>query len=370
MSTSDHNLKKTPLYDKHVEAGARMVAFSGWEMPVQYTGIIEEHLATRFKAGLFDICHMGEFFIKGPSVEKDLGRLVTCGLEGMNRGRCHYGFLLKEDGGIIDDLVVFKISREEYMLVVNAGTREKDAEWIREHLSSENEFSDGSSGTAKIDLQGPLSPGIISSLFGRPELGNLKRFSFTHVDWDGTKCPKGTKIMVSATGYTGEKGYEIFLPGQGVEKLWDALLTFDDVKPAGLGARNTLRLEMGYSLYGHDIDEGHTPLEANLGRFVDMRKAFIGKERLLQQEKEGFDRVLTGFVCEGRRSAREHYSIMAGDKKAGEVTSGAFSPCLKKGIGLCYIDKKLAVEGQEIAITDGKVEIKAQIKKPPFVQKG
>lgn len=370
MSTSNHDFKKTPLYNKHVEARARMMAFSGWEMPVQYTGIIEEHLHARSKAGLFDICHMGEFFLKGPSVEENLDKLVTCGIKGMNRGKCRYGFLLKENGGIIDDLVVFKISREEYMLVVNAGTLEKDAKWIREHLSPGNEFSDKSSNIAKIDLQGPLSPKIVSSLFDRPELENLKRFSFTHVDWDGTKCPKGTKIMVSATGYTGEKGYEFFLAVQAAEEVWDALLGFDGVKPVGLGARDTLRLEMGYSLYGHDIDEGHTPLEANLGRFVDMKKAFIGKERLLRQQEEGFSRILTGFVCEGRRSAREHYSVTADNAKAGEVTSGVFSPCLKKGIGLCYIDRKLAIEGREITITDGRVEIRARIKKPPFIQKG
>jgi len=339
-----------------------MVPFSGWIMPVQYTGIIEEHLHTRSKAGLFDICHMGEFFIRGGSAEKEVDRLVTCRIQGLADGKCRYGFLLREDGGIVDDLIIFKISRTEYMLVVNSGTREKDKKWIQEHLTSGVEFSDGSSSTAKLDLQGPLSPDVLGSLFGGFEIQSLGRFSFTHVEWDGIR------ILVSATGYTGEKGYELFLPVQSAEKLWDALLSYSEVKPVGLGARDSLRLEMGYSLYGHDIDEEHTPLEAGLARFVDMKKDFIGRERLLEQEKQGVDRVLTGFVCEGRRSARDGYSAVSDNREIGRVTSGVFSPCLKRGIGLCYIDKKLAVEDKEIVFTDGRVSIKANIKKPPFIQ--
>jgi len=340
-----------------------MVPFSGWIMPVQYTGIIEEHLHTRSKAGLFDICHMGEFFIRGSSAEKEVDRLVTCRIQGLADGKCRYGFLLRDDGGILDDLIVFKISRTEYMLVVNSGTMEKDKKWIQEHIAPGVEFSDGSSNTAKLDLQGPLSPDVLGILFKGFEPRTLGRFSFTRVEWDGVM------VVVGATGYTGEKGYELFLPVQSAEKLWDALLSYGEVKPIGLGARDSLRLEMGYSLYGHDIDEEHTPLEAGLARFVDMQKDFIGRERLMDQERQGFDRVLTGFVCEGRRSARDGFLAVSDDREIGRVTSGVFSPCLKRGVGLCYIDKKLAVEDQEIVFTDGRVSIKANIKKPPFIQR-
>jgi aminomethyltransferase len=363
MSETTHDLKRTPLYNRQLEAGARMVPFSGWDMPVQYTGIIEEHIHTRSKAGLFDICHMGEFFLKGPSAGKELGRLVTCRIDNMPVGRCRYGFLLNKNGGIVDDLIVFKTSSDEYMLVVNAGTVEKDKKWIESNISEEVRFSDESEKIAKLDLQGPLSLEVLSRLVDRPTIGGIKRYYFIHTEI------KGIKVLLSRTGYTGELGYELFFPVSSAIDVWDMISKFDDVKPIGLGARDTLRMEMGYSLYGNDIDENRTPFEANLAKFVYMQKDFIGKERLLRQDGEGIERLLTGFICEGRRSARSHFTVSSGEETIGEVTSGAFSPCLKKGIGLCYIEKRFAGEGREVVIGDGKIEIKAFIKNIPIYER-
>ena len=340
-----------------------MVPFSGWNMPVQYTGIIEEHLHTRSKAGLFDICHMGELFIRGSSAEQDLDRLMTCDIKGLVDGRCRYGFLLNREGGIIDDVIVFRISAREYMMVVNAGTVESDGKWIRSNLSSGTDLSDGSADIAKLDLQGPLSTEVTGSVFGSSAVRAIKRFFFINAGF------KGVDVMISRTGYTGETGYEMFFSASAAGELWDVLMSFGSVRPAGLGARDSLRMEMGYSLYGHDIDVEHTPAEAGLGKFVRMEKDFIGKKKLLEQAEHGFGRVLAGFVCEGRRAARENYLAKVDNIEAGRVTSGTFSPCLKKGIGLCYIDREFAVEGREITLTRGGVEIRANIRKPPFVRK-
>jgi len=338
-----------------------MVPFSGWNMPVQYTGILQEHMHTREKASVFDISHMGEFFLKGSSVYKDVDRLVTCRLDDVADGRCRYGFLLNEQGCVIDDMIIFRISSFEFMIVVNAGTLEKDREWICKNISSGTEFTDRSVATAKIDIQGPLSPVVMDSVMPGSGISGLKRFNFRHLTWNGIE------LLVSATGYTGEKGYEIFLPVEEAAGLWDAFLAIEDVEPAGLGARDSLRLEKGFSLYGHDIDESHTPLESGLERFVYLEKDFIGKGSLLERKERGFGRILTGFVCAGRRSAREKFMVKIDNKISGVVTSGVFSPCLKKGIGLCYIDKKIPVEGQDVILTDGRVEIEAVTKKPPFV---
>ncbi|MBU0571253.1 MAG: glycine cleavage system aminomethyltransferase GcvT [Candidatus Omnitrophica bacterium] len=360
----DTALKKTPLYNKHLEAGARMVPFAGWSMPVQYTGIIEEHLHTRSRASLFDICHMSEFFVKGPSAEKDVDALVTCCIDGLGVGKCRYGFLLNNDGVIIDDMIVFKITPEEFMIVGNSGTRKKDSEWIRTHLSQGSDLFDDSNNIAKIDLQGPRSMEVMRFLAGDPVIRGLGRFSFARTRLTGINT------MVSRTGYTGENGYEIFLPAAEAGKLWDVLTRGDSVKPAGLGARDSLRLEIGYSLYGHDIDDTHTPAEAGLMRFVHLEKEFIGRERLLKQLRKGIKSVLTGFICSGRRSAREHYRVTSRGREVGVVTSGAFSPCLKRGIGLCYVDKDAAGEGKDVVLINEKIEINAKLKTPPFLKTG
>ena len=363
MSENCKILKNTPLYSKHIEAGARMVPFSGWNMPVQYTGIIEEHIHTREKAGLFDICHMGEFIIEGTSATEELGRLLTCRIDDMPDGKCRYGFMLNDSGGVIDDLIVFKMSLNKYMLVVNAGTLQKDAVWIESNMTSPEMFYDESDGTAKLDIQGPVSGKIIEELTRSDSVRQLKRYCFIYIEIDGVR------VLLSRTGYTGELGYELYFPAGNAEHIWDKIIKLDDIKPVGLGARDTLRLEVGYSLYGHELDEYHTPFEANLGRFVYMEKDFRGKEALLRKQQDGIDKVVVAFICEGRRSARAGFDVIVDGIPAGEVTSGAFSPCLEKGIGLGYIKKDLIREGKEIILSDGKVEIKAFIKNIPVYQK-
>ena len=360
MSLTEHDLKRTPLFEKHVTAGARMVPFAGWELPLQYTGIIDEHRHTRKEAGLFDICHMGEVILKGPHARKALSRVFTRDTDKMRPGECRYGFLLNEKGGMIDDLIVFALSSGEFMLVVNASRLSTDLDWIERHLPSGARAEDITSATAKIDLQGPLSGRIMTSLAGRENIAGLKRFNHIEVK------VHGYDIIISRTGYTGEDGFEIFMPVEICGRIWDDLAAFEAVKPVGLGARDTLRLEMGYSLYGNDIDEEHTPLEAGLERFVSMEKGFIGKEALLRQAQEGPRRLLRGFLCEGRRSARTHYSVIRSGKITGEVTSGAFSPCLRKGMGLCYVDRYNARYGGEVVLTDGNTEIQAEIKDLPL----
>ncbi|MBD3380119.1 MAG: glycine cleavage system aminomethyltransferase GcvT [Candidatus Omnitrophica bacterium] len=360
MSVCSENLKKTALYGKHIEAGARMVAFTGWCMPVQYSGIIEEHLHTRQKAGLFDICHMGEFYVSGPSSRADLDRLLTPCMARLEEGKGRYGFMLNGNGGIIDDLIVFRTGEEEYLLVVNAGRVEADKRWIRRHLSEGSEFKDSSDETAKLDLQGPASPGILSEVIGSEEVKRTGRFCFSRVSMEGVP------VMVSRTGYTGEDGFELFFPVEHAGVLWERFMSFDDVRPVGLGARATLRMEKGLSLYGNDIDEEHTPLEAGLARFVCMEKDFTGREALLSSEPEI---RLTGFVCEGRRAARKGYNVIVNGSEAGEVTSGGFSPSLRKGIGFCYINREFSAPGQVITLIDakGKVEIRAEIKAFPLI---
>lgn len=361
MTIAKNDLKHTPFYNKHLALGAKMVSFSGWEMPLQYIGIIDEHIHTRTKAGLFDVCHMGEFFLSGLAASCELDKLVTCRVDDMLEGKCRYGFLLNENGGIIDDLIVFKISQEEFKLVVNAGTLEKAKEWIMDRVSSKDMFRDESESIAKLDLQGPLSGKVINGLVGKDVACDLKRYWFKYIDL------AGERVLFSRTGYTGELGYELFFPANAAEKVWDILLSVEEVKPIGLAARDTLRLEMGYSLYGNDINENHTPLESNLDKFVFMEKDFIGKPALLRQKENGFKRILKGFITDGRRSARSGFKVFSSEgAEIGEVTSGAFSPCLKKGIGLCYIDKEFIATGSKIILTDGKTEIKATVENTPF----
>ncbi len=353
-------MHNTPLYQEHIKLNARMVEFAGWNMPIQYSGIIEEHLHTRAKAGLFDICHMGEFYIGGKTADIDIEQLITCRIDNISAGRCRYGFMLNDNGGIIDDLIVFKTDTDKFMLVVNAATVEKDKEWIKSHLSAETSFEDLSEETTKLDLQGPLSKQILASYTNAP-LDEIKKYHFL------TANVCGVTTLISRTGYTGELGYELFFPKNEAVKLWNELLKNEALKPIGLGARDILRLEMGYSLYGQDIDEEHTPLEANLGKFIHMEKDYIGKTALVKQKTSGTKVMLVGFVAEGRRSPRRNFDVVYNNEIAGKVTSASFSPCLKKAIGLCYITSNAAGEGNKIVLTDGKVSIEAVVKKPPFL---
>ncbi|MFH1645561.1 MAG: glycine cleavage system aminomethyltransferase GcvT, partial [Candidatus Omnitrophota bacterium] len=278
-------LRNTPLFNEHKKLNARLGAFGGWQMPIQYDGIIAEHNWTRSSASIFDICHMGEFIIKGDLKKSNIDSVFTMKLDDLTPGRCRYGFILNEEGNIIDDLIVYRLEDKKWMVVVNAATTTKDEDHIRERLSSDSEFTNISDITAKIDIQGPLSKEILFETLS-VDVSNLKYFNFKSFSLFGED------VIISRTGYTGELGYEIYINSENVEKLWQLLCKDNRVKPGGLGARDTLRLEMCYPLYGQDIDETKTPYEANLMNFVCLDKDFYGKEALLKKMKD----VSTSFL--------------------------------------------------------------------------
>jgi aminomethyltransferase len=356
-------LKETPLVGRHIELGALMAPFGGWNMPIQYEGIIAEHRWCREKATIFDICHMGEFLYCGDLVSGGLENVFTFSVASIPVGRSKYGFLLNDRGGIIDDLIVFRIAEDEAMIVVNAATAANDYTVIASRLQNPRFLTDISGATGKLDIQGPLARKVLSALFG-DAIATLPFFRFTSMEVFGSPA------IVSRTGYTGELGYEVFLPAEKVTELWNAVTSDPDVKPAGLGARDLLRLEVGYSLYGNDLDETITPLEAGLGSFVSFDKEFVGKFALLKQRSEGVKRAKIAFKATSRRSPRHHYEVFAGDIRTGTVTSGAFSPMLGCGIGLALVDPKFTAPGTKITISHEKVCMEAEVCDLPFFAGG
>ncbi|GAM09152.1 aminomethyltransferase [Geobacter sp. OR-1] len=356
-------LRETPLIQKHTELGALIAPFGGWNMPIQYEGIIAEHRWCRQKAALFDICHMGEFLYRGDIVSGGLDDVFTFSVAAIPVGRSKYGFLLNEQGGIIDDLIVFRLASDEAMIVVNAATAENDFKIISSRLKDPSLITDISAATGKLDIQGPLSRDILTSLFGS-EIGTIPYFKFIKTDI------LGSEAIVSRTGYTGELGYEIFLPAAKVAELWNLIASDPGIKPAGLGARDLLRLEVGYSLYGNDLDETISPLEAGLEMFVNFDKDFVGKDALLRQKAAGGQRTRIAFRVGSRRSPRHHYEVWSGEEKAGTVTSGAFSPMLGCGIGLALADPKLAAIGTEITVRHENVSMAAVVCGLPFFDGG
>lgn len=356
------DLKNTPLSREHENLKALMAPFGGWNMPIQYEGILAEHKWCREKAALFDICHMGEFHFKGDFAAGGLEDVFTFSVSSIPVGRSRYGFLLNDAGGVIDDLIVFRLADDEAMIVVNAATIDKDLAAIRGRLSG-GEFKNISAETAKLDLQGPCSRDVLVKFFGT-EIGKIPYFRFIRTE------VLGVPAIVSRTGYTGELGYEIFLPAAKVKELWDLLLGDERVHPAGLGARDVLRLEVGYSLYGSDIDEATTPLEAGLGVFVKLDKQFIGHEALLRQQREGLPRVKAAFRVSSRRSPRHHYEICFQGETVGSVTSGVFSPMLGCGVGIGFVKPEVAVIGAPITIRHENISMEATVCELPFYKGG
>lgn len=359
----EQQLKKTPLYEEHVRLNARMVPFGGWEMPVQYEGIIAEYEQTRKRAAIFDISHMGEFIVHGDARETGLDEIVTQSLVDLPVKASRYGVMLNDRGGVIDDLIVFRLEEKKWFIVVNGATTQKDSEHFRTHLNDPSCFEDVSLKIGKIDIQGPLSRDVLKKIV--PDIKKLEYFQFDFFDL------LGENVLISRTGYTGELGYEIFYPWDKTTDLWKTFLKDERVKPAGLGARDVLRLEMGYSLYGHELEEHISPLEAGLGRFVDLNKKFIGKEALEKQKISGIKRKIIGFCSESRRSPREGHSIYSKDEQAiGQVTSGTFSPSLNTGIGLGFVKSELAVKGEKIYFGQDKNKISATITEKIFYKNG
>ena len=356
------NLKSTPLSSRHRSMGALMAPFGGWDMPIQYEGIIAEHRWCREKAALFDICHMGEFLFTGDILADGLEDIFTFSINSIPAGRSRYGFLLNEKGGVIDDLIAFRLSVNEVMIVVNAATAPDDFSVIKSRLKG-GSFSNLSDATGKLDIQGPLSRDVMTDLFGSP-VADIPYFKFISMNI------LGVDAIVSRTGYTGELGYEIFLPADKAPELWDKLLKDERVHPAGLGARDLLRLEVGYSLYGNDIDADTTPLEAGLESFVRLDKNFIGKKALLEQKEKGLSRVKVAFMVSSRRTPRHGFGIFDADRKIGEVTSGVYSPMLGCGIGIGYLEPSFSTTGTIITISQDRSTMSAEVCTLPFYLKG
>jgi aminomethyltransferase len=355
-------LAETPLINKHKGLGAKLAPFGGWLMPIQYSGIIDEHGWVRKSTGLFDICHMGEFIIHADLAKSNLDNLVTVNLKNMPVKACRYGFMLNEQAGIIDDLLVYRIGQAEWMVVVNAATTNEDFAYLQKHLTGATGFNNVSQSLGKLDLQGPLAAEALAQLAG-PGVKQLRYYAFDYFNL------LGENIIISRTGYTGELGYELYMPNKKIAQLWDKLLNDKRVKPIGLGARDTLRLEMGYSLYGQDIDKNTTPLEAGLEHFIDWNKEFVGKRRLAEQKKKGALRRMICFLADSRRSPRHNYRIIHEDQDIGKVTSGSFSPSLGFGIGMGYARGEV-FSGDKISLSDNVISINAKIISKPFYKNG
>jgi aminomethyltransferase len=338
-----------------------MVDFAGWDMPVQYAGILAEHEHTRTHVSLFDTCHMSEFRVWGARAEQVLGGAVACRVAGLPEGRCRYGFLLNERGGVLDDLICYRIQFEEFMVVANAGTRERDGEVLEERLKG-TVFEDISDQNGKIDLQGPGALAALSEL-SDGAAASLPYYGFRYM------MVAGIDTLVSRTGYTGELGYELYVPAYRIGALWDALLEVEGVEPAGLGARDTLRLEMGYPLYGHEMDETVTPVEAGFGRMLP-RGSYPGAEAVESQLKGGVDERLVGIELEGRRAARPGDPVFRGDEEAGRVTSGSYGPSLGRAIALARVPDASSKPGTEVAAEVRGTRIPGQIVELPFYKGG
>jgi aminomethyltransferase len=356
------NLKKTPLFDEHVQLGAKMVGFGGWNMPVQYSSIMEEHTAVRSAVGVFDISHMGEVFVSGPKALEWLQRVLANNLSKLEIGQCQYTFLLNEQGGVIDDLIAYRIEAGKYLLVINASKIEEDVAWLSKHLEAGVEMENRSEAYAGLAIQGPKSAELFAKVY--PEATLPPR---SHV---GTIRLGNTEGYVARTGYTGEDGFELFFPKEEAPLVLKQLLA-EGAKPCGLGARDTLRLEACYPLNGSDLSPEHTPLEAGLGFFVDLNKPdFIGRSALLEQKQSGLKRRLAAFKMVGKTPPpRPHYAIYKNGEQIGEVGSGTQSPTLGTGIGMAYLPAACAQTGETIEIDIRGRKFPATIEKRPLLKK-
>jgi len=365
------NLKKTPLNQVHCGLNARMVEFAGWEMPIQYeAGVIEEHIRTRTYAGLFDVSHMGEILITGHDAIPFVNFLTTNDVTKLSDGQAQYSVLTNESGGTVDDLLVYRFDEKKLLLVVNAATTEKDWEWINAYKSGFSISVENVSDLfAQIAIQGPKAQEILQKLTEN-QLSAIKYYHFIEGKVDGFNC------IISRTGYTGEDGFEIYVEPEKAERIWRKLLDAgnygmkEGILPCGLAARNTLRLEAAMSLYGHELSDNITPLEANLGWICKFEKGdFLGRNALLKQKQEGIKRKLVGFEMTDKGIARDGFDVYIEGKKLGYVTSASPAPFLKKNIGLAFVPTEFAKVGQEIKIDiRGKI-LSAVIVKTPFYKR-
>ena len=368
---SSNELKQTPLYQAHLDLGGKMVDFGGWNMPVQYTaGVIEEHMRTRTKAGLFDVSHMGEFWVEGEDAIPFVNRLTTNDVTKLVDGQAHYSALTNENGGVVDDLLVYRFDQDKLLLVVNASTTEKDWDWITSHKGDENiTLTNVSADYCQIAVQGPLGKIILEKLT-ETDLDEIKYYHFT------TGIVDGVDSIISRTGYTGEDGFEVYAAADKARQLWDKLLdagyygTENGILPAGLAARNTLRLEAGMSLYGHELSDTITPLEANLGWITKLQKGpFTGSDKIAAQKEKGLERRLVGFEMTDRGIARDDFDVYIDGNKVGYVTSGSPAPFLQKNIGMAFVPLEFANVGQEIKIDVRGKQLSAVVVPTPFYKR-
>lgn len=361
-------LKQTSLFPLYGELpGVRCIDFGGWELPVQFSGIVKEHEAVRQQAGLFDVSHMGEFTVEGTDAEHFLQQVTTNDVSRLEKGQAQYTLLCYPDGGVVDDLLIYKRGEGRYMLVVNASNIDKDWEWLQQHLTGNVSMHNISDDTALLALQGPAAADILASS-STLEPASLQSFRFTE-DVEVA----GQKALVSRTGYTGEDGFELYLPVQNAPEVWKALLTAGEphgLLPAGLGARDTLRFEAKLALYGQELSSSISPLEAGLGYFVKWDKGdFVGRDALLAQKENGVPRKLVGVEMIDRGIPRPHYPVYAEGVQIGEITTGTQSPTLKRNLGLALIDSRYTAVGTPLEIEIRSKLLKAEVVPAPFYKR-
>jgi aminomethyltransferase len=358
-------LKRTPLYGAHRRRGAKMVEFAGWQMPVQYSGVIEEHQAVRERAGLFDVSHMGEIEVRGPGASATLQRVTANDVSRLAPFQAQYSLLLNPEGGIVDDVVLHKLGDEHYLICVNAVNTEKDCAWLGGHAAAA-EVIDRSGEYGQLALQGPLAESVLQPLTSL-SLKDIAYYRFALGEVAGVRC------LVARTGYTGEDGFELYCPWGETERLWEELLGAGEkegVRPCGLGARDTLRLERALPLYGNELDESTTPLEAGLGWVVKFDKGdFLGRERLWQQNCAGVKRRLVGLELLEPGIARSQAPVWKSGRRLGAVTSGTRSPTLKKSIALAYVESDEATAGNQVAVEVRGRMIAARLVALPFYRR-
>ena len=365
-SAAPSRLKRTPLYDTHVALGAKMVPFAGFEMPVQYpTGITAEHKAVREKAGLFDVSHMGEFIVRGPQAVEFVNHVTTNDVAALEPGHAQYSTILREDGTIVDDCLVYR-AEDRVLMVVNGSNVDKDFAHISRFVGQfDATLDDISDSVALLALQGPQAAKILQQ-HTDTDLSQIKYYQYTTGVVAGVE-----KVYISRTGYTGEDGFELYFPSEQAPKLWNALIASGDVTPAGLGARDSLRLEMGMALYGNDLDDTTTPLEAGLSWLVKMKKGdFVGRDALAKQKEQGLKRKLVGFTTTERSFPRHGYPVFVNDVPSGEIRSGTMSPTLGIPIGTAYVPPGSSTEGSALEIEIRGKRIPATVVKMPFYKDG
>ena len=366
---STETLKKTPLNEAHRALGGKMVDFGGWDMPVQYkAGVIEEHMATRTRAGLFDVSHMGEIWVEGRDAIPFVNRITTNDVTKLVDGQAHYSALTNENGGVVDDLLVYRFNDEKLLLVVNASTTDKDWEWITSHKGEDDDIAltNASVSYCQIAIQGPKALSILRKLTDI-NLDEIKYYHFT------TGRVDGVESIISRTGYTGEDGFEVYAPAENAQQLWEKMLevgTDEGILPCGLAARNTLRLESAMSLYGHELGDDISTLEANLGWITKLQKGdFVGRDKLVELKEMGLKRKLVGFEMREPGIARDGYDVYVGGKKVGAVTSGSPAPFLKKNIGMAFVPPEFANVGQELRIDVRGKRLAAEVVPTPFYKR-